>query len=87
MSAAQVRLWGMRQVVGFNRNTVMGGGEVGPGAKVRADGVEGVMDVGTDGRFLAGVVAGEVVVTINIKRFAKVASAANEFRKGRHSLH
>ena len=53
------------EIVGFKRDTVMGGREVGPGGKVGANDVEGVMDVGTEGGFV-GVVAGEVVVTIDI---------------------
>ena len=47
------------KVAGFNRNTVMGGREVGPGGKVGADDVEGVMDVDTEGEFV-GVVAEKV---------------------------
>ena len=51
------------EVVGFNGDAVMQGSEVGPRGKVRADDVEGVMDVGTEGGFVGGL-AGEVVVTI-----------------------
>ena len=54
------------EVVGFNGDTVMGGSEVGPRGEVGADDVEGVTDVGTEGRFV-GSLAREVVVTIDIK--------------------
>ena len=54
------------EVAGFNGDTVRGGSEVGPRGEVGADDVEGVTDVGTEGRFV-GSLAREVVVTIDIK--------------------
>ena len=60
------------EVVGLNGDTMMGGSEVGPTrGKVGAKDVEGVTDVGTEGRFV-GSLAGEVVVTIEIKGVATI---------------
>ena len=71
------------EVAGFKGDAVMGGSEVGPRGEVGADDVEGVMDVGTEGRFV-GSSAGEVVVTIEIRGAAAVAGAVDKFRGGRH---
>ena len=62
------------EVEGFNGNTVVGGSEVGPRGKVRAEDVEGVTDMGAEDRFV-GCMAGEVVVTIGIKGAAAAAGA------------